>query len=56
MNVSMCVMYVRLCFRRALRYGAETSHEGTGKDPEVCGHICEATPPKVKGHLEVKLL
>ena len=43
-------------FRCALRYQAETWHMGRGLAHKVCGHIIEATPPKVKGHLEVKLL
>ena len=62
-------MYVKFCkyvciyvgvyghaFRRAVRYGAETWHGVRGWGPEVCGHIFEATPPKVKGHPEVKVL
>ena len=28
---------------------------GRGRAPEVCGHIFEVTPSKVKGHPEVKL-
>ena len=29
---------------------------GRGQAPEAQEHIFEVTPPKVKGHLEVKLL
>ena len=43
-------------FRRAMRYQAETWYGSTGRAHEVRGHIFEATPPGVKGHLVVNLL
>ena len=55
----MCIcMYVCMsgyAFRHASRYRAETWHGGRGRAHEVCGHIFEATPPGVKGHLGVNL-
>ena len=42
-------------FRYASRYGAETWHWGMGWAREAQEHIFQVTPPKVKGHLEVKL-
>ena len=40
-------------FRHALRYRAESWPVDVGRAHVVCGHILEATSPKVKGHLEV---
>ena len=56
--VGVCVC-VYICmsgyaFRHASRYQAESWHGGRGRAPEVCGHIFEVTPSKVKGHPEVK--
>ena len=42
-------------FHRALRYRAESWHGDRGRAHEVCGHIFEATPPGVKGHLGINL-
>ena len=50
---SLCVS--GYAFRHASRYGAESWHGGRGRAHEVCGHIFEATPPEVKGHLRVNL-
>ena len=58
-GVGVCVyMYVCMsgyAFRHASRYQAESWHGGRGRAHEVCGHIFEVTPSKVKGHSEVKL-
>ena len=51
-------MYLGLsgyAFHHALWYGAETWHGGRGWAHEAQKHISQATPPKNKGHPEVKL-
>ena len=49
-------VYVYCIYGYALRYQAETWHAGRGRASKVRGHIFEVTPPKVKGHQDVKLL
>ena len=51
----MCICMSGYAFRHASRYRAESWHGGRGWALEVCGHIFEATLPKVKGHPGVNL-
>ena len=55
MSRGVCVCVSGYAFRHAQRYRAESWHGGKGRAREVCGHIFEATPPGVKGHLRVNL-
>ena len=51
----VCKCMYGYAFHRALRYRAESWHGDRERAYEVCGHIFEATPPGVKGHLGVNL-